>query len=175
MDDAAGEGLRELSEVLWREREQLELVLFKLEEQRLLLLDGHSRWVCHASREVELVLDQLGRLELSRALASAVAASELGVVGDATLRVLAAVAPAPWPSVLERHLGALQRLAGEILAVAARNRALLNEALAELRAVLTARPNRPSTRMLVDAAAYQSALATNQRVLQPSLVDAVQG
>ena len=149
-------------------------MLFKLEEQRLLLVDGQTRWVCHASREIEFVLDHLGELELSRALCSAIAAAELGVVDDSSLRSLAAVAPTPWPSVLQRHLAALERLAAEILALAAVNRALLTEALAELRAVMGSR-RRPSTRLLVDAAAYQSALATNGRVLQPSLVDVVRG
>jgi hypothetical protein len=175
VDDRAAEALRELSEVLWREREQLELVLFKLEEQRLLLVDGQTRWVCHASREVELVLDQLSQLELTRALATAVAASELGVAEDATLRAMAAIVPSPWPSVIERHLSALERLARQVLHLAAVNRALLQEALGELRTVLNTRPRRPSTRMLVDAAAYQAALSTNQRVLHPSLVDAVRG
>lgn len=171
----AGEGLRELSEVLWREREQLELVLFKLEEQRLLLVDGQTRWVCHASREVEVVLDQLSQVELTRAVVSAIAACELGLLEDASLRALAAAAGDPWPSVLQRHVGALDRLAGKILVLAGVNRALLTENLVELRAVMKTRPRRPTTRMLVDVAAFQSALATNQRLLHPSLVDAVRG
>ena len=173
VEPGPGEALRELSEVLWREREQLELVLFKLEEQRLLMFDGQSRWVGHASREVEVVLDQLGQMELSRALATAVAAAHLGLVGDATLRTIGYGAPSPWPSVIGRHLAALQRLAGQILTLAAVNRGLLNEALGQLRAVLSSGPARASTRVLVDAAAYQAALAINERVLHPSLVDAV--
>lgn len=166
-------GLSDLSQVLWQERETLELVLFKLEEQRLLLLHGQDRWVGHASRELDAALDQLSSMELNRALASAAAADELRVPDDAGLWELTAAAPAPWPSVIERHLAALVRLADEIVAVAASNRALLNEGLAGVRKVMGARSRRPSTRMLVDAAAYHAALATNERVLAPSLVDAV--
>ena len=54
--------VNELSAVLWRERELLELLTFKLEEEQLLLAAGRSRWVSHASREVEQVLDILPRL-----------------------------------------------------------------------------------------------------------------
>lgn len=166
-------GLSDLSQILWREREILELVLFKLEEQRLLLADGQERWVCHASRELDSVLDQLGAMELNRAVASAAAAAELGARDDAGLRELAWAAPPPWPSVLDRHGGALLRLAEEIVELAAGNRVLLVKGLADVRRTMNTRARRPSTRMLVDAAAYHAALATNDRVLQPSLVDAV--
>lgn len=168
-------GLSDLSQVLWQEREMLELVLFKLEEQRLLLMDCQDRWVCHASRELDAVLDQLGAMELNRALASSVAADDLRVPEDASLHDLAAAAPVPWPSVIERHVNALIRLSQEIMLVAAGNRALLNDALAEVRKAMSTRSQQPSTRMLVDAAAYHSAMATNDRLLQPSLADAVKG
>ena len=44
--------VNDLSAVLWRERELLELLTFKLEEEQLLLAAGRSRWISHASREV---------------------------------------------------------------------------------------------------------------------------
>ena len=52
-------GVNELSAVLWRERELLELLTFKLEEEQLLLTAGKSRWIEHATREVEQVLERL--------------------------------------------------------------------------------------------------------------------
>lgn len=165
--------LSDLSQVLWRERETLELVVFKLEEQRLLLVDGHDRWVVHASREIDVVLDQLCAVELNRAVAAVAVALELDVPGDATLRDLAAAAPSPWPSVLERHVLALVRLAEEIVALSAGNRKLLTDGLATVRKGMTAPGHRPSTRLLVDAAAFTSALSVNDRVLPPSLLDAI--
>ena len=168
-----GQRLSELSEVLWREREALELVLFKLEEQRLLLCEGMSQWLGHASREVDAVLDRVIEMELGRAVACAAAADELGIVDDARLCVLAAAAPAPWPSVLERHTSALRRLADQILELAGTNRVLLQEGLAGVRTMMGTRRAGASTRMLVDAASYCAALATNDRLLHPSLVDAV--
>ena len=168
-------GLSTLSHVLWREREALELLLFKLEEQRLLLVDGQTRWLCHAAREVETVLDQLAELELHRAMASTAAAEELGVADDVRLRALGAAAPSPWPTVIEQHLIALQRLAEEVLDMAEGNCRLLKEGLDDIRRVVSGQPRRPSTRLLVDAAGFHAALKTNERVLSPSLVDAVQG
>ena len=71
--------LNEVSTVLWRERQLLELLVFKLEEEQLLLNAGKSRWVNHASREVEIVLDQLRAAELLRAVKVESAAEELGL------------------------------------------------------------------------------------------------
>src|SRR4051812_39244560 len=42
--------LTEVSNVLWRERELLEMLLFKLEEEQLLLTAGRTRWLPHATR-----------------------------------------------------------------------------------------------------------------------------
>src|SRR4051794_6621516 len=39
--------LTDLSSVLWRARELLELLLFKLEEEQLLLASNRSRWLAH--------------------------------------------------------------------------------------------------------------------------------
>jgi len=52
-------GLSEVSSILWRERQLLELLLFKLEEEQLLLAAGRTRWLPHATREVDRVLAQL--------------------------------------------------------------------------------------------------------------------
>ena len=41
----------DLSNLLWRERELLELLVFKLEEEQLLLTAGKSRWLPQATRE----------------------------------------------------------------------------------------------------------------------------
>ena len=53
-------GANELSALLWRERELLELLTFKLEEEQLLLTAGRTRWIEHATREVEQVLVEAG-------------------------------------------------------------------------------------------------------------------
>src|SRR3954447_17354023 len=81
--------LTELSSVLWRTRELLELLLFKLEEEQLLLAAGRSRWLAHATREVEMVLDQIRQTEIIRAAQAQSVARELGLGVDASLSQIA--------------------------------------------------------------------------------------
>ncbi|MFJ3035004.1 flagellar protein FlgN [Curtobacterium pusillum] len=107
--------VNELSAVLWRERELLELLTFKLEEEQLLLAAGRSRWVSHASREVEQVLERLRSTGLERAASSAEVAEEWGVATDAPLREVVAAAPSgPWGEILAAHLTAMVELTTQI-------------------------------------------------------------
>jgi hypothetical protein len=76
-------------------RELLELLLFKLEEEQLLLAAGRTRWVAHATREVEVVLDQIRHAEVIGAAHTQAVAGQLGLLGDASLAELADTAPAP--------------------------------------------------------------------------------
>ena len=46
--------LADFCRILWRERELLELLLFKLEEEQLVLASGRGRWLAHATHEVEV-------------------------------------------------------------------------------------------------------------------------
>ena len=104
-----------LSALLWEERELLDLLVFKLEEEQLLLTSGRTRWLQHATREVEQVLERLRTTELSRTIAVAAVAREWNVSEDATLRELAAAAPAgPWADIFTAHLQALTELTGTI-------------------------------------------------------------
>ena len=48
--------MEDLSSVLWRERDLLELLLFKLEVEQLVLTSGRTHWLAVAAREVETVL-----------------------------------------------------------------------------------------------------------------------
>ena len=117
--------LTDLSSVLWRSRELLELLLFKLEEEQLLLAAGRSRWLAHATREVEVVLEQIRHTEVARAAYSQAVAGELGLPLEASLAELADAAPAPWSDLLHQHRKAFLTLTSEIGAVAESNRELL--------------------------------------------------
>lgn len=107
-------GANELSLQLWREREMLEMLLFKLEEQELLLAAGRSRWVQHASREIEQVIERLRAAGISRAVEADAVAAEWGAGDDATIRDLLAHAPGSWRGVFTDHLRALGELTAEI-------------------------------------------------------------
>lgn len=117
--------LEQLSEVLWRERHLLELLLFKLEEEQLVLGSGRTRWLGHATREVEAVLDEIRGAELGRAIEADEAARELDLPSGTGLAELAAHAPAPWDDLLRAHRDAFASLTAEISALADGNRELL--------------------------------------------------
>lgn len=121
-------GFAEVSEILWRERELLDMLLFKLESEQLLLKTGDVRWLSRATREIELVLEQLRLTELTRALEVAALATSLNLPLDPTLAALADVAPSPWGDLLHAHRAAFVSLVAEVTDFAEANRAALKAA-----------------------------------------------
>ena len=122
-------GLNELSAALWRERELLEMLLFKLEEEELVLASGRTRWLGRATREVESVLDQIRGVELGRAVEADDAAREVGIPEGASLLELAMAAPSPWNDLLRGHHVALTDVTTQIDAVAHSNRQVLSRSV----------------------------------------------
>ncbi len=119
-------GLAEVSTVLWHTRELLEQLLFKLEEEQLLLTAGRTRWLPHATREVELVLEQVRTAEVLRAAEVEAAAIELGLRPGPSLRESADAAPEPWNELLHGHREAFLALTQEISELAQANRDVLS-------------------------------------------------
>ena len=107
-------GLAEVSTALWRERELLELLLFKLEQVRLVRRSGRTRWLARATREVHIVQQEIQRAELLRAAAVATTARELGLGAAPSLSQLAESAEDPWPDLLRGHHAALLDLTAEL-------------------------------------------------------------
>jgi hypothetical protein len=118
-------GLAETSGILWRERELLELLVYKLEQERLVLAAGLSRWLGHATREVEVVLERVRETELLRSVEVDAAAAELGIDAGPSLAELAGAAPEPWGDLLREHRRALLGLAAEIRSITEANRDLI--------------------------------------------------
>src|SRR3954471_9612978 len=81
--------LSELSTLLWRERELLELLLFKMEEEQLLLAAGRSRWRGRAPQEGGGARQEIRKAELPRALEVPAVGELLGLGSDPSLRELA--------------------------------------------------------------------------------------
>src|SRR3954452_10372522 len=117
--------LSEVSNILWRERQLLELLLFKLEEEQLVLAAGRTRWLNQATREVEMVLVEIKRAELERSMAVDEVAAQLGLPAGASLRSLSEAAPAPWSGILDQHRRAFLGATQEVVALAQLNRDLL--------------------------------------------------
>lgn len=103
-------GANELSSLLWHERELLDLLIFKLEEEQLLLTAGKTRWLPHATSEVEQVVRRLRAHGLPVAIEVSTLAEEWGVTADdPSLKDLAAAAPKAgvWSDILRAHLEAM--------------------------------------------------------------------
>jgi len=129
-------GLREVSAILWRERHLLELLLFKLDEEQLVLAAGRTRWLPRATREVEMVLDEIRQTELERAVEVSRLAIDLGLPAGASLRQLADCSPPPWQGMLVEHRQAFLSLTDEITALVQANRELLIRGQRAVRDVL---------------------------------------
>ena len=117
--------LSDVSNILWRERQLLELLVFKLEEEQLVLAAGRSRWLAYATREVENVIAEIKRVELDRAVQVADAARGLGLSGTPALRELASLTAPPWDGIFAEHRRVLLALAQEIEGITQSNRELL--------------------------------------------------
>lgn len=129
--------MEQLSQVLWRERDLLEELLFRLEVEQLVLASGRNRWLQHAAADVERSLDSLRRTEVLRATAAGLAAENAGLQPSPSLRSLAESAPEPWRQILMDHHAAFVALTAEIGAMADTNRHLITRGYQAAREVLT--------------------------------------
>ena len=111
--------MEDLSLILWRERELLETLLYKLEIEQLVLASGSTRWLATAAREVEAVLDAIRETELLRAVAADEAAASIGLSANPSLRALAEAVDEPWQSILLDHREAFVAYTREITEIAA--------------------------------------------------------
>lgn len=101
----------DLSAALWQERRHLDLLLFRLETQRLHVVAGNLEWLNFMASEIETVLDRLRFEALARSVESAAVAAQWGLPAQTTLVELIAAAPAgPWSEILREHLDALHAL-----------------------------------------------------------------
>lgn len=117
--------MEDLSLILWRERELLDTLLYKLEVEKLVLASGSNRWLPPAAREVEGLLGVIRETELLRAVAADAAAAALGMGSNPSLRALAEAVDEPWRSILLDHRDAFISATREIIELAATNRELL--------------------------------------------------
>jgi len=118
-------GFAEVSTMLWRERDALEQLLYKLVTEQLIVSSGRTRWLAQANEEIEAVLQQLRGTEVLRAAESDVLAEQLGLPLGASLAELSEVADEPWGTLYQEHRRALLSLMTEIQQVTAENRRML--------------------------------------------------
>jgi hypothetical protein len=104
-------GATDLSAALWQERRELELLLFRLETQRLHIEAGNLHWLGFTASEVEIVLDRLRFEALARNVESAAVAAEWGLPAQASLVELMRAAPdGSLAEILQEHRAGLRDL-----------------------------------------------------------------
>nr|WP_157345729.1 flagellar protein FlgN [Nocardioides sp. MAH-18] len=111
--------------VLWRERELLEALLYRLDVEALVMSSGRTRWLTNAARDVDDAVEALREVEILRAIAADEAAEAVGLAPNAGLGELIAVAEEPWVGILTEHRDTFLTLVEEISRVAQSNRALI--------------------------------------------------
>ena len=105
----------DLSAHLLRERELLELLVFKLDVQQMILATGRTRWIGQTTTEIERVVAAMPALAITRDTLVVAVADEWGVPDAETLRELIDAAPTDaWREVFAGHLTAMLDLADEI-------------------------------------------------------------
>jgi hypothetical protein len=129
--------LPDLAAVLWRERELLELLVYRLECEQLMLAGGRTRWLPAATTEVETLVDELRVIEMQRAAVSDATARELGLPVGASLEDLAGTAQPPWTEVLIEHRNALIAISSELAILAEASRSMTAAGLAAVEQTLS--------------------------------------
>lgn len=128
--------MEKLSQILWRERELLETLLYKLEVEQLVMATGRTRWLLQAAKEVESVLETIRETELVRAVAAEQAADALGLAPNPSLRALIEAADEPWTTILADHRDAFARITTDVTAMADTNRELITAGIRAARETL---------------------------------------
>ena len=123
-------GAEELSAFLWRERRQLELLLFRLETQLCCLNSDDLQWLTFTAADLESAIETLRVETLGLQVEAAAVAAAWGAPSDATLPALAASAPAGiWSDLLQEHGSEMAGLVGRIRSARDANLGALNTAL----------------------------------------------
>ena len=117
--------MEKLSQILWRERELLDTLLYRLELEQMVLASGRTRWLMRSAREVESVLTTIRETEILRSIAADQVAASIGLRENPSLRALSEACDEPWQSILADHHEAFVTVTAEIAALADANRDLI--------------------------------------------------
>ena len=112
-------GFTTLSSTLWRLREVLDQLLFKVFQTQLIVRSGQSKWLARTTRELDAALQEARHVEVLRAVETVALADQLRVPPELTLAQLIRIAGTPWDTIFEEHRDALVELTREIRRAAA--------------------------------------------------------
>jgi hypothetical protein len=127
----------DLVAVLWRQREMLERLVYRLECEQLLLAAGRTRFLSLATGEVEQLVDELAVVEVQRAAIADRVSVETGLEPGASLEDIAGAVQPPWTEVLVEHRQALLTLTAELSALAETSQNLMAAGMKAVEAALS--------------------------------------
>jgi hypothetical protein len=137
--------MEDLSSILWHERDMLDLLLFKLEVEQLVLTSGRTHWLARAAREIETALEEIRQVELLRAVAADALAAELGLEPNPSLQTIAETSGEPWRGIWLDHREAFIGVSTRISEMSQSNRVLLTAGYQAAQATLLSMTERPAT------------------------------
>jgi len=167
---------------LKRERDMLELLLFRLDVQQLLVAAGRTRGIHHAVVELERAISALPTATLSRDTLVTVVADEWGVPDAVTLKQLIAAAPTDvWQEIFTDYLVTMLALVVEIRQMEKLNQQRLAAALRLAEETLADDVPRGApvdldsseaiVRLQADAGVFRTALRLTERTLHANLLE----
>ena len=119
----------ELSALLWRERDLLEILFYKLEVEQLLLVSGKTRWLNRVTDEIEETTEKIRGVGLARSVEVAGVADTIGAPENASLAdLIVAASDSPWGEILRAHRVAYLELTSSISHLKDANEQLLRAA-----------------------------------------------
>ncbi|KQO98256.1 flagellar export chaperone FlgN [Leifsonia sp. Leaf264] len=123
--------MHEVSALLWAERELLDVLVFKLETEQLLLTAGKTRWLPRATGEIEKIQSKLSEVNLALAVEVSIVAAEWDLPEDSSLLQLADsdAAEDVWREILVSHHKALTSSLTELAGLRDSNEHLIRSAI----------------------------------------------
>lgn len=134
--------VEDLSTLLWRQHELLDLLLFKAGEKQYLVISDQLRWLPRIAAEIETILTDLSALEKERAtVVATIAADHHFAEENPSLREIANAVGEPWAPILLEHHENLLRIVTDIRALSEVNKGLIENSMAAVNASLHLTPN----------------------------------
>jgi hypothetical protein len=119
--------LGKLSAILWEERQLLELLIFKLEEESLVVDSGRHHWLGRATSEIQFVLSNIESAEIRREELTKIVAGELALGQSPALGEIVDCCSEPWATTFYDHRKALKTLIERVLEISHKNREVLSK------------------------------------------------
>ncbi|HYA68895.1 MAG TPA: flagellar export chaperone FlgN [Acidimicrobiales bacterium] len=122
--------VEELSACLWEERAALEQLVFRLEQENLVLAAGRHRLLDPSTAEVATASAEVDRIEQRRLAITASVGEHLGLGPDATLETIADTVDDPLADAMRVHRQTLRGLVRLVTGLVESNRELIARGLA---------------------------------------------